>query len=270
MTLTVLERGSRHILSQKRILEAISGATRPAVPDFSLRRELWGYANADLIDVPSHHVVQSFVDEGVPVTKVFRNPYGVDLQMFPPTVRRRVPDERPKLVFTGTWSLRKGCDVLGALAEANDWQILHAGPLGDAPVPAPRYFETRGVLPQRDLPSVYAAGDVFVHASREEGLSLVQAQALACGLPLVCTERTGGQDLREFLDDPRSVTVVPVDDPAALADGVRCALALAATQAGPREILGSAREKLSWRAYGARMAAELERRVSERDQRLGR
>src|ERR1039458_320289 len=36
------ERGSRHVLSQKEILEAIPGMPKPAVPEFNVRRELWG------------------------------------------------------------------------------------------------------------------------------------------------------------------------------------------------------------------------------------
>src|ERR1039458_7208150 len=44
-----LERGSRHILSQKEILEAIPGMSKPAVPEFNVRRELWGYKFANVV-----------------------------------------------------------------------------------------------------------------------------------------------------------------------------------------------------------------------------
>ncbi len=266
--LTVLERGSRHVLSQKRILEAIPGAARPAVPGFSIERELWGYEHADMISVPSHHVVRSFLDEGVPGAKLFRNPYGVDLGMFPPTSLRSSPP--PQLLFVGNWSLQKGCDILWSACDGNGWSLMHVGALGDAPVPASPLFTHSEPVSQERLVEFYQEASVFVLASRQDGFGMVLAQALSCGLPLVCTERTGGQDLRECLDDPRWVTVVPVDDPEALANGVRRALAMAATQSGPREILGAAREKLSWRAYGTRMAAELERRLALRPKFPGR
>ena len=38
---------------------------------------------------------------------------------------------------------------------------------------------------------------IFVHPSLCEGLSLVLMQALSVGLPVVCTDKTGGQDFIE-------------------------------------------------------------------------
>jgi len=55
--------------------------------------------------------------------------------------------------------------------------------------------------------------------------------------------------------------VVPHDDPEALADALRVALDRARRQSGIRDILGPAREKLSWRAYGERYASALEERL---------
>jgi alpha-maltose-1-phosphate synthase len=255
----ILERGSRHVLSQKEILEAIPGMPKPAVPEFNVRRELWGYEFADVVSIPSRHVERSFLERGFPAQKLFRNPYGVDLTMFPSTPKLR--NTVPTLVFAGTWSLRKGCDVLAKAVKGQPWRLIHVGANGDAPLPQLPSFESRGMVPQSKLAEVYAQADAFVHPSREEGLSLVQAQALACGLPLVCTDRTGGEDLAEFLDDPSWVTVVPQDNVSALRAGIDNVLVKAATQNGLRDILGSTRERLSWRAYGRRYDVELNRRT---------
>lgn len=187
----ILERGSRHILSQKEILEAIPGMARPAVPEFNVRRELWGYDFADVVSIPSRHVEESFLEQGFPGRKLFRNPYGVDLTMFPPTAKPQ--NKVPTLVFAGSWSLQKGCDVLAKAIEGQPWRLIHVGEVADAPLPKQADFESRGFVPQAKLAEVYGQADVFVHPSRQEGLSLVQAQALSCGLPLVCTDRTGGR-----------------------------------------------------------------------------
>jgi starch synthase len=252
-----LERGSRHILSQKEILEAIPGMARPAVPEFNVHRELWGYNFCDVVSIPSRHVERSFLERGFPPEKLFRNPYGVDLTMFPPTP---TPGNKvPALVFAGTWSLRKGCDVLAKAMEGQPWRLMHVGSVGDAPLPKLANFESLGMVPQSKLAEVYAQTDALVHPSREEGLSVVQAQALACGLPLVCTDRTGGEDLAELLDDPSWVTVVPPDDVMALRAGIEQALARVGTQTGVRNILGEGRERLSWRAYGERYNQKLKR-----------
>jgi glycosyltransferase involved in cell wall biosynthesis len=252
-----LERGSRHILSQKEILEAIPGMLKPAVPEFNERRELWGYDFADVISIPSRHVERSFLERCFAPEKLFRNPYGVDLTMFPPTPKPR--NQMPTLVFAGTWSLRKGCDVLSKAMDGQPWRLIHAGSVADAPLPKLANFESRGMVPQSKLADVYAQADAFVHPSHEEGLSVVQAQALACGLPLVCTDRTGGEDLAEFLEDSSWVTVVPSGDVAALRKGIGQALAKTGSQTGVRNILGEGRERLSWRAYGERYNQKLKR-----------
>lgn len=249
----LIERGSRHILSQKEILDAIPAASRKrdTVPAYAVQRELASYEAADIIVIPSHHVEESFVERGVARTKLFRNPYGVDLAMFPPTPAP--PATPPCVLFVGGWSFRKGCDLL-----TNAWRwldgvrLLHVGGIADAPLPTDPGFAHHGPVPQWRLSEFYGKAHVFCLASREEGLSLVQAQALASGLPVVCTDRTGGEDLREFLDDPRWVTVVPTDNAAALAAGIKQALGLAASQQGIRDILGPARARLSWQAYGER------------------
>lgn len=251
----ILERGSRHILSQKEILEAIPGLARPAVPEFNLQRELWGYEFADVVSIPSLHVERSFLERGFSREKLCRNPYGVDLTMFPPTAK---PANRmPTLIFAGTWGLQKGCDVLTEALRDQPWRLIHVGSVGDLPLPQLPNFESRGLVPQSKLASVYAQADVFVQPSRQEGLSLVQAQALACGLPLVCTDRTGGEDLAEFLEDPSWVTVVQPEDVTALRNAITKAFDKATTQKGMRNILRSARDRLSWQAYGERYEQKL-------------
>jgi glycosyltransferase involved in cell wall biosynthesis len=254
-----LERGSRHILSQKEILEAIPGISMPAVPEFDIHRELWGYEFADVVSIPSRHVECSFSERGYPKEKLFRNSYGVDLSMFPPT--KRPQSQTPTLVFAGTWSLRKGSDVLTKAIEGQPWRLIHVGAVGDMPLPKLPNFESRGVVPQSRLSEAYAMADAFVLPSREDGFGVVLCQALACGMPLVCTDRTGGEDLAEILDDRAWVTVVQPDDAAALRRGIEQALAKATKQSGQRDIMAGRRDCFSWRSYAKRYDDELRRRT---------
>lgn len=249
-----IERGSRHILSQKAILEKLPGADQ--VPDFAVKRELADYEQADLISVLSRHCQQSFEEFGTPKSKLFRNPLGVDLSMFSPTPS---PSAQPLTVLmTGAWSLRKGCDVLtAAWRQMPGIRLLHVGPVGDCPLPKEAGFEHVDAVQQSKLAGYYAQGHVFALASREEGLAMVQPQALACGLRLVCSDRTGGADLREMIADPGAILVVPSDDPNALASALRSALNDARSEGGLRDRLGSAREALTWAAYGRRYDARL-------------
>ena len=254
-----VERGSRHIVSQKEILENIPGrkTSAPSISEWSVRREIAEYELADTIVVPAKHVVQSFTECGVPESRIFRNPYGVDLNMFPATPAPS-QEVRPQIIMAGTWSLRKGCDVLvDAWRRLRDVGLIHVGSVDDAPLPRELDFKHYSPVEQNRLTGFYARSHVFALASREEGLALVQAQALASGLPVVCTDRTGGADLREYLQNPDLVSIVPSDDPRALASALQIALDKARSVKGVRDLLGPGRAALSWRAYGMRYGIAL-------------
>jgi glycosyltransferase involved in cell wall biosynthesis len=48
-----------------------------------------------------------------------------------------------------------------------------------------------GYVPYANLPGMYAAADLFVHPAREERWGVSVAEALACGLPVVTSDRVG-------------------------------------------------------------------------------
>jgi glycosyltransferase involved in cell wall biosynthesis len=254
-----IERGSRHILSQQEILAKIGGA--PRVSDFAVSRELIDYEQADTIAVLSKHCEESFLERGFTPERVLRNPLGVDLQMFRTTPAP--PREPPTIIMSGTWSLRKGCDVL---VEA--WQglpltrLIHVGPVADCPLPNDAHFVHYDKVDQSRLINFYKQAHVFALASREEGLATVQPQALACGLRLVCTSRTGGEDLKEYVSDPSAIRVVSPDDPGELAAALRASLEDAAQDSGERRLLvPDAQDLLSWKAYGRRYSQALLSRI---------
>lgn len=256
-----LERGSRHIESQDEILAAVPGAQRPS--PLAIRRELAGYALADRVVIPSSHVGESFRRDGSTYAKLFYNPYGVDLAMFPLCVEK-APTDPVSFLYVGLWCLRKGCDLLAeAVKKVPGVRLTHVGPVSDLnfPIGDERFLHVDPV-PQPALARFYSAADVFVLASREDGFGNVLAQALASGLPLICTDRTGGADLAHTPALAARITLVPHDDAGALA----CAIAKWRDRwrAGERLPLlpETDREKLSWAAYARRYSDELLARVS--------
>jgi len=257
----IVERGSRHILSTRAILEAVAPAasrTRP-VPDWAVHRELAEYALADLVVVPSKQAVQSFLDQGVPARKLFRNPYGVDLNMFPATPAPPL-EGAPGIIMVGEWSLRKGSDTLVAawqgLADKRT-RLVHVGPVVDVALPSSPTFEHHTHIDQRQLTDWYAKAHVMALASREEGLALVQAQGLSSGLHVAATDRTGAEDLREYLEEPTPVEIAPPDDTEAFTAALTAQLERARQQTGLRDLLRGARERFAWKDYGARYDAML-------------
>ena len=251
-----VERGSRHILSQAEILAAIPGAVAPN--EDVIARELEGYRLADRIAVPSRHVADSFERDPAAHAKLFRNPYGTKLDMFP--YSDNVSDiSTLSLIFAGGWSLRKGCDVLeAAIRDTADVCLHHVGRIADLPFPsADAKFRHSDPVAQPDLAKHYRASRGFVHASREEGLSMVQAQALASGLPLICTDRTGGVDLGHTPALQDRITVVGHGSSTEIRDAIE--RLRGRLQNGPNfsPLQQVDLETLSWGAYAKRYSEEL-------------
>jgi glycosyltransferase involved in cell wall biosynthesis len=256
-----LHRGSRHILSQDEILASVPGAVRPSA--LAISRELSGYELADRIVIQAAHVEESFRRDVAAHGKLFRNPTGTSLSMFP------VRPDKPalgsfSLLYVGSWSLRKGCDILTkAVMQVAAARLTHVGAIGDCEFPAghPQFIHVDPV-PQPELATVYSEADLFVLASREEGLSAVLIQALASGLPLVCTERTGGADLAHTPALAARITVVPHDDVGALASAIAGWRDRRRTGDSLPPLSQPDRETLSWSAYARRYSDELLTRVS--------
>ena len=71
-----------------------------------------------------------------------------------------------------------------------------------------------GHVPQDQLKKLMSRSHALVLPSVEEGLALVQAQAMACGCVVVATEHTGAEDL---FSDGHEGFIVPIRDSHALA-----------------------------------------------------
>jgi glycosyltransferase involved in cell wall biosynthesis len=254
-----LHRSSQHVLSQQAILSGLPEARQ--ISTFTVARELAGYALADRIIVPSAHVVESFSPWADCEAKLFLNPLGVDLEQFP--VRQCAsPDGRPTALFVGQWSYRKGVDVLvAALRKMPNLRLVHVGSLSDAPFPNEPRFIHRAHVPQAMLSDFYAAADVFVLPSREDGFGVVLSQALASGLKIICTDRTGGPDIARLGGIRRLIEIVPADDPGALRQAIERSL----EETRKRSILPiqtNEREMLGWKSYAKRSLQFMEQAQS--------
>ena len=189
----ILERGSKHILEQKKILESIASVQdKVQILDAIVKRELKGYELADYISVGSEHVKQSFLINGYPIEKLFINPYGVNLENFYP-----INDSQRNydVIMTGNWSLQKGCDLLIEACKRMNLRLLHIGHLVDLSFPCSGTMQHIHFVEQKELVCYYSQAKIFVLPSRQEGLAMVQAEALACGLPIVFSQHTGGRDI---------------------------------------------------------------------------
>ncbi|HEY8371175.1 MAG TPA: glycosyltransferase family 1 protein [Pseudonocardiaceae bacterium] len=165
---------------------------------------------------------------GVPEDRVVVTPLGVDPAWFtarPPSeaLRERLGLPSEYLLFVGADGPRKGLRTLLAAHRADPDlpPLVLAGPSGYGPVrsePNGRVLRT-GYLSDVDLRSVVAGAAALVLPSRDEGFGLPVLEALACSVPVVCSdvpalrEVSGGQGLH-----------VPPGDAEALGTALRKAL----------------------------------------------
>lgn len=257
----IYERGSKHIIEQCRILEAIPSlrGTRP-VPQFNFEREIHSYELADYIAIASQHVRDSFIPHKFPLEKLFMNPYGVDLSMFKP-----IPNVCKKydVIMVGGWSYRKGCDLIIEAMKQMELRFLHVGGIVDIQFPSDEpNFTHVDAVDQSKLVNYYNQAKVFLLPSREEGLAMVQAQAIACNLPLVGSHDSGAEDLKRMVANPNCVTIIKDYTVQSVIEGVGDALQQYDCLAGL--YAGDAIKNLTWEAYGKRYAEFVNRVLLER------
>lgn len=246
----VLERGSKHILEQKRILESIPSlkGTKP-VPDANVRRELHDYQNADYIAVASKHVKDSFIKQHFDANKLFVNPYGVDLSMFHPaenTVKEY------DVIMVGNWGYQKGCDLIVDAIKLSNYKFLHVGPVSDMPFPNnDTRFTHVDAVDQAKLVDYYAKAKVFVFPSRQDGFGMVLSQAVACNLPIVGSKDCGAPDLKDMVEIPEYIKLIDEYSPQAIKKAIDESLVTYETLKG-KIYAGNAISQLTWKAYGER------------------
>lgn len=253
-SLIILERGSKHILEQKRILESIPSLKgKKPVPDINVRRELKGYELADYIAVASQHVVDSFLAHNYPREKLFKNPYGVDLSMFSPQFSE---NKKYDFIMVGNWSYQKGCDLIIESIRKTRYTFLHVGRIADLDFPQEARFTHVDAVDQSKLIEYYNQAKIFVLPSRQDGFGMVLSQALACNLPIIGSKDCGAPDLQQMVEDPQFITLIEDYTSDALIKAMNQAMKNYESLNG-KTYAGSAIENLTWQAYGKRYAAFL-------------
>ena len=200
--LTVCDRGSAHIVYQDEILAeecAHWGVPYQRIDPRIVERELQEYDECDYILLPSGFTYRTFLQKGVPETKLAKIPYGVDMTLFRPIPKE---DDVFRVLYVGTLSLRKGLPyLLEAIASLKlpNFELWLIGSALPEVLPFLAKYEGQyrylGSLPRTALYKYYSQGSVFLLPSIEDGFALVQAQAMACGLPVIATTHSGAEDL---------------------------------------------------------------------------
>lgn len=192
---------------------------------------------ADIIIADSHHTKNDLIRlVGIPPNRVRVIYLGVDaafqpLQedeaLEPVRVKYNLPAEF--ILYVGTIEPRKGLDTLitayAALAREIPHDLVIAGKKGWYIEPLFRLVETYklgqrvhfvGYIADEDLPKLYNLATLFVYPSRYEGFGLPPLEAMACGVPVICSNAAS---LPEVVGD--AAWLVPPNAPEALAAAIR-------------------------------------------------
>lgn len=196
-----------------------------------------------------------YEDHGVAPSSIFQMPYAVDNDFFddladpagvPETKRDLGLDpEQPVILFAGKLNRRKKPEVL-----LQAWRKLTSAPnsapalvfVGDGEMKseltssAGKGVVFTGFRNQSEMPSTYAAADVFVLASEREPWGLAINEAMACGTAVIASDQCGAAF--DLIDEDCG-RIVPANDPEKLAEAISQVL-------GDAEQMGAAaRKKIS-------------------------
>jgi glycosyltransferase involved in cell wall biosynthesis len=267
----ICDRGSSHQRYQEQLVADEYRRWGVDLPISDIRdtlREEQIYEAADAITVPSRFAARSFIESGIPAEKLRVIPYGVRLERF--TRTGEPPADRFQVLFAGSVSLRKGVPyLLEAFARLrHPAKVLRVAGAINPDLKAvldrlPREnVEFLGVVKQDALARLMSTSHVMVLPSLEEGLALVQGQALACGCSVLCSTNTGGEDL--FTDGVEGF-IVPIRDISALTERMQQLADDPALQARMSEAaLRRVRSLGGWGDYGNQWEVVLKELVGDR------
>jgi glycosyltransferase involved in cell wall biosynthesis len=226
----IIESGSCHIQTQQRLLEDEYQQWAIAAPPIHpriIQKMTTEYAQADYIMTLSRFARQSFLDHGFAPNKILRAPCGVDVDFFYNPLR--TAPTKFRVIFVGLVTLRKGVQHLiqawhKAGLPLNETELVIVGAVNKdfatitSRLPITPNITFTGPVNRTTLRTMYNQSSLFVLPSIEDGFGMVIGEAMASGLPVICSSHTAGPDL--FTDGAEGFIIAP-GDVDALANKIR-------------------------------------------------
>lgn len=188
--------------------------------DLWLRRlESLAFPRADRITVCKQEFKQYLVDNyQVDPEKVVIIKYGLDPSHFAPewdwSKKERL------VIFVGRGSIGKGFDTLVEAAPKIKGKIIAVASRIPKFLQQKIYrlsnFQVVKGIPDEELIELYKKASIFVMPSLSEGSPLSTLEAMACGLPVVCTIEGGGG----YIEHGVNGSIFPIRNPVELANQV--------------------------------------------------
>lgn len=274
---SIVDHASLHQRDNKRYVEIEAlrwGVKMPTnfAADWVVEKEDLEFSEADYIFVPSTVSRDSLVNNGVLRSKIYVNHYGVDLKKFIPTP---VEVNEFNVIQVGAIGLNKGTlSLLDAFNQCRfkNANLFLAGNNGADKIEGliskliTNQVHLLGSLTLNNLVKFYNQSSVAVLNSVSDGFALVIPQALAMGLPVICTDQVGAKDL---IEEGRNGFVIPAYDSNALVEKLQLLYKNRELRAKMgRYALESIVSKCSWEQYGNRLANFIYQKYSEKSSQI--
>jgi 1,2-diacylglycerol 3-alpha-glucosyltransferase len=166
----------------------------------------WGVTNRNIAAIPTGVEPDEFEN---PDRKKIRNNFGIkDDEILLLLVSRITAEKNIEFLFNALSGLIKN-DALVKFLVAGDGDLLpKLKDLAKKKEIAEKVI-FQGIVPREEIKNYFAAGDIFVYASKSETQGMIISEAMYSGLPVVAVRATGAQDL---VEDNTNGFLVPEDD----------------------------------------------------------
>ncbi len=183
------------------------GYNCPTLSKARMARQIAEFEEADFIWCASQLVVDSLIDNGVSAQKIFKVPFGIDLERFTPTESEPSTENPFTILTVGSVIIRKGAHLLLEAvlrSRIRDAKVVLNGPADRMTRPVIEGYRAR--LAERGIAVTIEPGDprrnlerssVFVLASIEEAFGLVVLEAMASALPVILSSEVGAKECIE-------------------------------------------------------------------------
>lgn len=134
-------------------------------------------------------------EKSVVITEGVDESYGPRSQAERESIMQRYGLSKPFFLYVGSAKQHKNVSVLIKafhIAHPDDMELIlvSGGKEATALHPLPSNIRMLQNVPDQDLPALYSAAKAFVTASLYEGYGLPVAEALACGCPVIASDRS--------------------------------------------------------------------------------
>jgi glycosyltransferase involved in cell wall biosynthesis len=218
-TLCIMEEVNSHVDNQYSIMQEEYkslgyGKYPERIPDHATR--LKTYESSDYILCPSEFVRRSFLEKGFSPDRLLKVNFGFSgMKQVVETAPVKNKDNF-RVLYVGQLHFRKGLryaiEAFKQLKHPKKEFIIvgpQAGVTGLEKIQLPKEVVFTGTLKGEELNDQYRKANVFILPSLEEGLALVQLEALSFGVPILITTNTGGDDIIQ--DGVQGFIVPPAD-----------------------------------------------------------